>query len=170
MEPVSAADELIARLKLEPHPEGGHFRRVYTAPFLQETGRAFAGSIYFLLRGEAISHFHCIDCDELWYFHRGCGARIFCIDGAGQLRTLLLGPEAEHGQAPMVLIPAGTVFASENLDKAGFTLMSCATVPQFAYERFTLFSRRTLLARFPQHGDLIRRLAMPDPEEPSTGG
>jgi predicted cupin superfamily sugar epimerase len=156
------ADALIETLGLSAHPEGGFFRRVYSAPFAYLEDRACGGSIYFLLRGGDVSHFHRIDCDELWYFHRGCGLRICCIDEAGQVRFSELGPAPEQGQAPMVLLPAGTIFAAENLDKAGFTLLSCATLPQFSYGGFTLFNRRELLERFPQHEALIRRLAMPD--------
>ncbi|WP_081677499.1 cupin domain-containing protein [Butyrivibrio sp. WCD3002] len=34
--------------------------------------RPLAGSIYFLLTEDEISHFHQIDCEEIWYHHEGC--------------------------------------------------------------------------------------------------
>ena len=57
---------------LEKHPEGGWFSEVYTSRDASD-GRPIAGSIYFLLDKGEVSHFHRIDCDELWYFHEGCG-------------------------------------------------------------------------------------------------
>ena len=63
-------NELKEKYKLEKHPEGGWFSESYTSPFDNGT-RAFMGSIYFLLEGHDISHFHQIDCDEIWYHHEG---------------------------------------------------------------------------------------------------
>ena len=69
---MKRSDELKRAYRLEPHPEGGWFSESYTAPF-EKDGRSFAGSIYFLLDAGEISHFHEIDCDEIWYWHEGCG-------------------------------------------------------------------------------------------------
>lgn len=61
------ADELIAHYALEPHPEGGHFRRILvsntkipkTALSSQYHGdRPSATIIYFLLRRDEVSHLH----------------------------------------------------------------------------------------------------------------
>ena len=70
---------------LEKHVEGGSFVKVYSAPF-EENGRGYMGSIYFLLDKDEISHFHVIDCDEIWYYHEGCGMKITVIDEEGQKR------------------------------------------------------------------------------------
>lgn len=72
---MNRADVLKKEYNLEKHPEGGWFVEVYTAPFEKE-GRPLAGSIYFLLDKGEISHFHQIDCDEIWYFHEGCGMKV----------------------------------------------------------------------------------------------
>ena len=67
----------------------------------------------------------------------------------------------------MRLIPAGTVFAAENLDPRGYTLISCVTAPQFTYEGFELFRKEQLLEYYGvQQADsalvkAIVRLAMP---------
>ena len=73
---------------LLPHPEGGWFSEVYTAPF-EKDGRPLAGSIYFLLDGGDVSHLHEIDCDEIWYWHEGCGLKLTMLYD-GRLRELLL--------------------------------------------------------------------------------
>ena len=41
-------------------------------------GRATAGSIYFLPEKDDVSHFHRLDCDEIWYYHAGCDIRRKC--------------------------------------------------------------------------------------------
>ena len=83
---MNRAEELKNKYNLERHPEGGWFSEVYTSPF-DIGNRAFMGSIYFLLEGEDISHFHQIDCDEIWYHHEGCALKItMLIDGAVKWR------------------------------------------------------------------------------------
>ena len=55
------ASDIIARLELNPHPEGGHYRETFRDTRLDTDGRAHSTAIYFLLaRGER-SHWHRID-------------------------------------------------------------------------------------------------------------
>jgi len=143
--------------KLETHVEGGSFAEVYTSPFAQNN-RATAGSIYFMLVRDDISHFHKIDCDEIWYYHEGGGLKIFIIQN-GKLETFLLGKNIEQNQRAMVIIPAGAIFAAENLDKNSYTFVSCATTPKFKYEGFKLLTRAEILEVYPQAEEKILRLA-----------
>ena len=82
------ADELKRQYGLEKHIEGGWFAEYYTAPFKAD-GRPLAGSIYFLLDRGEISHFHQIDCDEIWYYHEGCGMKITVLTEAGKQEMYL---------------------------------------------------------------------------------
>ena len=60
VKPPSAAD-IIARLELKPHPEGGHYRETFRDQRSTPTDARFSTAIYFLLaRGER-SHWHRID-------------------------------------------------------------------------------------------------------------
>ena len=55
------ASDIIARLDLKPHPEGGHYRETFRDACCGASGRAHSTAIYFLLaRGER-SHWHRID-------------------------------------------------------------------------------------------------------------
>ena len=55
-------DDLIARLGLEPHPEGGWFRETWRAPVVDGSGSRSSGTaIYFLLRPGERSHWHRVD-------------------------------------------------------------------------------------------------------------
>ena len=154
---VSARIEALkAAYRLQQHPEGGWFSEVYTAPFAKD-GRALMGSIYFLLAGGDISHFHQIDCDELWYHHEGCALRVTVLQD-GAVHTLLLGSDLAAGQRAMAVIPAGAIFAAENLEPEGYSFLSCATTPAFTYEGFRLVPRAEIAA-LPFATPEIERLA-----------
>lgn len=156
---MNRTEQLIQHFHLQKHPEGGWFSEVFTTDF-QKNGRPLAGSIYFLLDQKDLSHFHVIDCDEIWYYHEGCGMRILCLNPDGSLQILKLGMHVDQQEEPMAVIPAGTVFAAENLDDQSYTFVSCATTPQFTYEGFHLCSTEELLEKFPQHESMIRRYCM----------
>lgn len=153
--------EWIDRLHLEAHPEGGWFSEVYAAPAeygSSKDGRVMGGTIYFLLGKEDISHFHVIDCDEIWYFHEGCGVELWLLNPenkTAECRRLGCG----KGEEPMVVIPKGAVFGARNSDPSGYTLMSCATMPNFHYEGFRLTGQEELLRQFPKEEKLIRKMA-----------
>ena len=132
--------QLKEKYNLEPHPEGGWFAECYTAPFSKEE-RPLMGSIYFLLEGDDISHFHQIDCDEIWYHHEGCGLKIIMIID-GKSSEVVIGPE--NNQMAMAVIPKGAIFAAENLDKDSYCFMSCATTPKFTYEGFRLVEKEEI--------------------------
>ena len=157
---LAQAEELKKRYHLSKHPEGGWFSEVYTAPGelgTLEKNRRIAGSIYFLLEGNDVSHFHVIDTDEIWYYHSGCGLDITCINPDGMWTVKHLG--TEENAEPMALIPAGTIFAAECTEKNGYTLMSCVTVPSFSYSGFRLVPQEELLSVYPQHKYKIAVLA-----------
>lgn len=149
--------ELKQHYNLQQHPEGGWFSEVYTAPFEQE-GRPLAGSIYFLLDAGEISHFHQIDCDEIWYYHEGCGMTITMLTSEGK-QDFFLGGNHEAGEEAMVVIPKGAIFAAENIDPDGFTFVSCVTTPNFQYEGFRLVDRAEIETDYPEYAKEIGYLA-----------
>ncbi|MCR5097164.1 MAG: cupin domain-containing protein [Erysipelotrichaceae bacterium] len=80
------AEELKNLYNLTQHPEDGSFAEVYTSSFVT-ADRAYMGSIYFLLDKDEISHFHQIDCDEIWYYHEGCGMKISVLKDGKRKNT-----------------------------------------------------------------------------------
>ena len=150
--------ELKKIYRLEPHPEGGWFAEAYTSPFLMN-GRPTAGSIYFLLDKNDLSHFHRIDCDEVWYYHEGCGMKITVLQD-GKADFLFLGPDVRKGQRAMAVIPKGAVFAAENVEKDGYSFLSCATTPQFTYAGFRLVRREEIRQDYPDDFSAVSYLAI----------
>ena len=140
---MKRAEQLIKEYGLQPHEEGGHFAEVYTAPF-EANGRPLAGSIYFLLDRGEVSRFHVIDCDEIWYFHEGCGMKITAL-ADGSKEEYLLGNDVERGERAMVVVPKGRVFGAENLDPERYSFVSCMTAPKFSYDGFRLVSEEEIV-------------------------
>ena len=142
---INRVEELKTIYKLQAHEEGGYFSEVYTAPF-EQSGRASAGSIYFLLDKKDISHFHQLDCDEVWYFHEGGGVKITALENGNKVEYFL---GVGENQNPLVIIKAGTIFAAENINKDSYTLISCMTTPRFRYEGFRLVRKNELKKIYP---------------------
>jgi predicted cupin superfamily sugar epimerase len=134
MQQPTAAD-IIARLELKPHPEGGHFRESFRDPRLDNDGRSASTAIYFLLaRGER-SHWHRIDAVEVWHYYAGSALKLEIADGDGQ-RTITLGPDSGAGDVPQAVVPAHAWQAAESC--GDWTLAGCTVAPGFDFAKFEL--------------------------------
>ncbi len=159
------ADKLIELLELVPHPEGGYFREIYKSGItFSESTKQFENnqnlstSIYFMLKETQVSLFHRLKSDEIWYFHFGSPLRVYFINQQGNLTVHLLGLDIKNGQKPQLIIPAGTIFGAEVIDKKLYTLLGCMVSPGFSYSDFKLFKRDELMARYPEYSEVICKL------------
>ncbi|WP_158967550.1 cupin domain-containing protein [Chachezhania sediminis] len=127
------ADEIIERLKLQPHPEGGHFRETWRAT---NEGRATGTCIYFLLKAGETSHWHKVDSTEVWLWHAGSPLVLSIAETeAGPARDHLLTPDLDAG-APQIVIPENHWQSAR--PTGDFTLVSCAVSPGFDFAGFVL--------------------------------
>jgi predicted cupin superfamily sugar epimerase len=135
MNSALTAAEIIARLALEPHPEGGHFCETFRDPRLDANGRAVSTAIYFLLaRGER-SHWHRIDAVEVWHYYAGSALTLQIADG-GVTRTITLGRDIAAGEIPQAAVP---VLAWQSAETTGdWTLAGCTVAPGFDFATFEL--------------------------------
>ncbi|GGA76124.1 cupin domain-containing protein [Ornithinibacillus halotolerans] len=158
----------ISRLGLAPHPEGGYFKRTFhssenisdselTVNFDEK--RKLYTSIYFLLTSKDISHFHRLKSDELWYFHAGSPLTIHTIDESGNYNEYKLGLKLDNGEVPQVLVPKNTIFGSSVMEEDTFSLVGCMVSPGFEFIDFELFTQSELLKDYPQHEDIIKKMA-----------
>ena len=130
-----SASDIIARLDLKPHPEGGHYRETFRDPAVDTNGRSRSTAIYFLLaRGER-SHWHRIDAVEVWHYYAGDALtlRIAADDGT---RSITLGPDIAAGQVPQAIVPASAWQAAESV--GDWTLAGCTVAPGFDFATFEL--------------------------------
>ena len=137
MQPLSAAD-IITRLSLEPHPEGGHYRETFRDPRTDASGRSLSTAIYFLLARCERSHWHRIDTVDIWHHHAGNALSLQVADGSGT-RTIRLGPDLTAGEVPQAVIPARAWQAAETT--GDWTLLGCTVAPGFDFAKFELAPR-----------------------------
>jgi predicted cupin superfamily sugar epimerase len=159
------AQTVLTALELEPHIEGGYFRRTFQAdqrPMLNtERGeRYLATSIYYLLTEQSpIGRFHFNESDILHFFHAGDALEYSLIFADGSLRTLVMGDDILAGQLLQMHVPGGVWKASRLLEGSkGFGLISEVVSPGFDFADMQMGERRKLMAQFPQHRALIEKL------------
>ena len=158
----------VSKLGLTPHQEGGYYKETFRSTEMtsdQELTVNFDGkrklytSIYFLLTSNDISHFHRIKSDELWYYHAGSPLTIHIIDENGVYKEIKLGINLDKGEVPQALVPKNSIFGSSVMDKDTFSLVGCMVSPGFEYKDFELFTQNELLLKYPQHKDVIMKMA-----------
>ncbi len=153
----------IKNLDLIAHPEGGYYKNTYASESadLDVAGkkRKLYTSIYFLLSSGEISHFHRLKSDELWYFHGGSSLTVHVIDLNGEYKEMKLGLDIENGEVPQVLVPKHSIFGSSVMEKDTFSLVGCMVSPGFDFEDFELFTQDELLQQYPEHIEIIQKMA-----------
>ena len=130
------ATEIIARLELKPHPEGGHYRETFRDAGADSSGRAQSTAIYFLLaRGER-SHWHRIDAVEVWHYYAGSPLTLQIADAGAAPHAVTLGPDLAAGQRPQAIVPAQAWQAAESI--GDWSLVGCTVAPGFEFTAFEL--------------------------------
>ena len=125
---MSEAGDLIARLGLLPHPEGGHFRETFRDG---NPGRAHSNAIYFLLKAGEASRWHRVDAAETWHFYRGAPLELKIGKAVH-----VLGTAIEKGEAPQRVVPPGAWQAARSLGE--YTLVGCTVAPGFEFSKFEM--------------------------------
>lgn len=159
---TSSAEQIVARLGLEPHAEGGFFRETYRATETVETSagtRSLCTAILFLVTAARPSRFHRLTSDELWLYQGGDALEVAILQHCGRSSVSTLGP-AGRGD-PQLLVPAHSwqaahVPATEN--EEGWTLVACVVSPGFDYADFELADRQALLDAWPDRRELVLAL------------
>lgn len=134
--PELTAAEVVERLGLEPHPEGGHYKELYRhAP--DGGGRGACTSIYYLLAAGERSHWHRVrDAVEIWHYHAGAPLALSISEDARTVRIVTLaGTLADDTQAQAV-VPPDAWQSAESL--GDWTLVGCAVAPAFEFASFEL--------------------------------
>lgn len=128
------AADIIKKLALQPHPEGGHYRETFRDSRLID-GRAASTAILFLLAEGERSHWHRVDAVEIWHWHAGAPLRLEIVDGAKE-EIFRLGSDIHNDEVPQVTVPARAWQAAQSL--GAWTLVGCTVAPGFQFEGFEL--------------------------------
>lgn len=147
------AEEIITKLNMLPHPEGGYYRESYRGE--QEIAvadgkkRNTATAIYYLLKDKDKSHLHRLCSDEIWLFHQGEPLEIVTISEEGKYEMVTLGNRLDQHEVPQVAIKANAWFGARVKDGKGYALVSCMVAPGFDFEDFELGKKEELQRAFP---------------------
>ncbi len=159
----------ISRLDLAEHPEGGYFRETYRSdesigkdalPERFNGTRSFSTAIYFLLKGDQVSHLHRIKSDELWHFYSGSPLTIHVINQHGNYNQINLGRDFDKGEACQAVVKAGTWLGATVDIPDSYSLVGCTLSPGFDFHDFEMGNREELLAKYPRHSLIIRKLTL----------
>lgn len=132
--PATSAD-IIARLGMRPHPEGGHYVETFRDGAGHD-GRAASTAIYYLLQAGERSHWHRVDAVEIWHYHAGAALALdLSADGSTQTRHVL-GVDLAAGERPQGLVPTGVWQSAQSL--GAWTLVGCTVAPGFRFEGFEM--------------------------------
>ena len=164
---MTEAENIIKKLQLQPHPEGGYFKETYRSDgCINEDSldsdfsgtRNYATSIYFLLTSDTFSAFHRINQDEIWHFYKGSPIKLHIISNEGKHTSVLIGNNFEKGQVPQYVVKAKDWFAAEVINDNDYTLVGCTVSPGFDFKDFDLPKRSALISKFLLHKKLITKL------------
>lgn len=126
-----AAQDVVERLGLEPHPEGGWFAETFRDPATDADGRSRSTAIVYLLAAGEVSARHRIDAVEVWHHYAGGPLELTVGD-----RVVLLGDDLAAGQLPQVVVPQHEWQSARPL--GAWTLVGCTVAPGFQFEGFEL--------------------------------
>lgn len=131
---MKSAKDIIQRLGLQPHPEGGHYRQTWIA---NGPGRASGTCIYFLLAEGERSHWHRVDAAEIWHYYAGAPLTLSMAEtDAGPAMDHTLGPDLFQGQTPQIIVPEHHWQAAQST--GAWTLVGCTVSPGFQFDGFEL--------------------------------
>jgi predicted cupin superfamily sugar epimerase len=134
---TDSVDQLIQRLGLAPHPEGGHYREVFRSerqvdPLDGRSRRSALTTIHFLLVSGQHSRWHRVLSDEIWQFQRGEPLELLvAAPGLESVDTVVLGPE----DALVHTVPAEYWQAAR--PKGAWSLCACTVGPGFEFDDFS---------------------------------
>lgn len=139
----------IEALALEPHPEGGYYRRIHASRIEVEANghrRPAMTAIRYLLGSDGRSAWHRIDADECWHWDDGGVLELLRhAPGSSVVERVLLGPASAGGTAQSCIVPAGAWQSARALQ--GHVLVTCVVAPGFVWEGFELLDPGDALAR-----------------------
>ena len=136
---MTTAVDIIARLELKPHPEGGYYRETFRDARTDAQGRARSTAIYYLLARGDRSQWHRIDAVEIWHYYSGAPLTLGIANEGCAPHTITLGPDVGAGERPQAIVPAGAWQSAEST--GDWTLVGCSVAPGFEFAKFELAAK-----------------------------
>lgn len=132
---MTTAHDIIAALKLEPHPEGGWYIQTFRDQAGSD-GRARSTAIFYLLEAGSRSHWHRVDAVEIWHYHAGAPLELSLSMDGRENRRLVLGADILAGQTPQAIVRQDEWQSAKSL--GDWTLVGCTVAPGFEFSGFEM--------------------------------
>ncbi len=132
---MPTANDIIAQLSLQPHPEGGWYRETWRAEAGQGE-RAAGTAIYYLLDVGEYSDWHRVDAAEIWHRYAGAPLSLTVSPDGHDAEAWVLGSEIMAGQLPQRIVPPNWWQCATSL--GGWTLVGCTVSPGFEFDKFEM--------------------------------
>jgi len=132
---MPTANDIIDRLSLQPHPEGGWYRETWRAE-AEKDARAAGTAIYYLLDVGEYSHWHRVDAAEIWHWYAGAPLSLTVSPDGHDAEAWVLGPEVMAGQLPQRIVPPNWWQCATSL--GGWSLVGCTVSPGFEFSGFEM--------------------------------
>jgi hypothetical protein len=129
------AREVIDRLGLAQHPEGGWYRETWRGPDTAG-GRPSGTAIWFLLEAGRPSRWHRIDAVEIWTWHGGSALELAVAPEGEDPKRAALGMDLARGERPQAVVPAGAWQSARSVGE--WSLAGCIVIPGFTFQGFEL--------------------------------
>ncbi|WP_428641921.1 cupin domain-containing protein [Roseibium sp.] len=134
--PEMTADEVVALLNMQPHPEGGYYAETFRDEVTDASGRAASTLIYFLLPEGILSRWHRVDAVETWHWYAGSPLELSVSSDGREKHVLTLGNDLLAGERPQGIVPRDGWQQARSL--GAWTLVGCTVAPGFQFEGFVM--------------------------------
>ena len=118
------ADNLIKKLNMISHPEGGHYVEIFKNDNVSQ--------IYYLLKKSEKSHWHRLTKNEILHFYSGDPLEVFTSNDGINYEVFSLGSDNNY----IYTVTGNTWFAMRS--SGAFSLIGCTVAPAFDFDDFEL--------------------------------
>ena len=127
---MNSPEELIKKLNMTPHPEGGYFAE----SFRDKDNNV--SLIYYLLKKNQRSHWHRLTKNEILHFYLGDPMSVYVSEDGNKSASKILGNNIIGNQKMHLIVKAGSWFSMQS--SGNFSLIGCTVAPGFEYSDFEL--------------------------------
>ncbi len=127
---MNSPEELIKKLNMTPHPEGGYFAE----SFRDKDNNV--SLIYYLLKRNQRSHWHRLTKNEILHFYLGDPMSVYVSEDGNKSASKILGNNIIGNQKMHLIVKAGSWFSMQS--SGNFSLIGCTVAPGFEYSDFEL--------------------------------
>ena len=125
---MNNSDEIIKKLQMLPHPEGGYFKESFRNENIS--------LIYYLLKKGQRSHWHRLTKNEILHFYKGDPLSVHIYTDTKTTIIKKLGHSIADNENLHLVIHAGSWFSMNS--EGNYSLIGCTVSPAFDYADFEL--------------------------------